>query len=219
MEKDKNVLLKIEDNVSFCFNDSVEKVNNGNRKPQGYVKIYEVTDDGNKQLVGKSNLVVNFGREWLLSRAFNIKNQNITQNNEEFICWLGLGTGGAVSGDPFDPISPTNLDTGLVSECPVSATDINCGDFRSSNYYKLPFDSLTFTQDPDNNNSYLIMEIVTTIGANYANGYSINEAGLFTNLTSAGGAVSPFSLYSRVTFPTIMKTSSRQIVFVWYIYF
>ena len=191
----------------------------GGRKPQGYVVIYEQERIKDKQLVGKHNLVVNMGREWLLSRAFNTKNVNIEADPLEYIAWLGVGNGGTLVGDPFNPIPPTNLDIDLSSEVPIHPTDLNSADFRSGNYYKHPIDSVTFTQDIDNDNSYLILELVTTIGFDDANDYIINEAGLFTNLTNAGGAVAPFHLYSRVTFPSSMKNSSRQLIFVWYIYF
>ena len=218
-KNNKDLVIKIKDDCSFCFSDKVGDGSSKPRSPQGYVEIYEQERDKEKQLVGKHNLVVNMGREWLLTRAFNTNNASITSDRAEFICWLGLGNDGAISGDPFNPIPPTNLDTDLASEVPISTEDVNCGDYHDGAYYKHPFDSLTFTQDIDNDNSYLILELVTTVGFDDANDYILNEAGLFTNLTNVGGASAPFHLYSRVTFPSSAKDSSRQLIFVWYIYF
>ena len=223
MEKnEKDLVIEVKDDSSFCFKDSMIKTPAGDRKPQGYVKIYEETRDGKRQLIGKSNLVVNMGREWLLSRAFNVDNANIDAVHDEYISWLGLGNGGALIGDPFNPIPPTNLDTDLAAEVPINESDPLCADYHDGAYYKHPFDSLTFNQDTDNDNSYLILELITTVGFDDANDYILSEAGLFTCNSNVGGVGlpdSPFHLYSRVTFPSTAKNSSRQLIFVWYIYF
>jgi hypothetical protein len=104
----------------------------------------------------------------------------------------------------------------------INATDITYADYRVSpdaGYYKHPFDSLTFEQDADNYNYWLIIRVATTLGTDDGNGFNINEAGLFTATSSAGGHAGNFNLYARVTFPTIVKTSARQLLFVWYVYF
>jgi len=191
-----------------------------NRGPRGYVEIYE-SEAGKeeiKKLIGKSNLVVYLGREWLAQKMINQNNSNVASNKNEFICWLGLGSGGCPAGDPLNPTSPTNDDTDLDTEIPISATDSTCADFHDGAYYKHPFDSMTFQQDENNSDAYIIVKVTTTISASDANGYNISEAGLFTALSDSGGYSGDFNLYARVTFPTQVKTSSRILTFLWYLY-
>ena len=219
----KETVIKIEDRYGEeCL---VDRTNigsrtelHGNRKPQGYVEIYEIDKDGKKQLVGKSNLVVYLGREWLGTRIFNTANAMITPLPAEWICWFGIGTGGAPVGDPLNPTSPTNLDTDLDTEVGFNSTDPTYGDFRSGIYYKHPFDSVAFEEDADNSNSYLICRIIATIGIDDGNGNNISEAALFTAASDAGGYAGPYNMFARVTFPSIVKTTDRQLIFVWYIY-
>lgn len=220
IESEKTTVIAATDRYGECFQDNILSKRRKNEKgPSGYVEIYEIDENSEKQLIGKNNLVVYLGREWLLSRAFNYQNVNITPDKDEYICWFGLGTGGCPVGDPLDPISPTNLDTDLDTPCGISQTDVNCAEFVVGWYYKHPLDSLTFVQDPDNDNKWLLMSVTTTISAADAVGFNLSEAGLFTAQSDAGGYAGPFSLFARITFPTIVKTSARQLVFVWYIYF
>jgi len=190
----------------------------GERKPQGFVEIYEATEN-EKRLLGKHNLVVYLGREWLAVRATKTANGNITPTFDEFISWFGVGVGGTLPGDPFDPISPTNEDTDLDTAVGINATDATCADYHDGYYYKHPFDNITFEQDPENSNSWLLARIVITLGSQDANGNQLSEAGLFTSESSNGGYSGPFHLFSRVTFPTIVKNANRQLIFVWYLYF
>ena len=200
-----------------AFSQSTKNLSTG---PHGYVEIYEKDENiDNKKLVGKSNLVIYQGREWLLSKAFDTQNDNISADKDEFICWLGLGTGGCPGGDPLDPASPTNIDTDLDTPCGISETDINYADYYDGWYHKHPFDSITFTQDPDNANYWLLMTMTMTISTEDANGFYLNEAGIFTALSNTAGYAGPFNLFARITFPTIVKTSARQLIFVWYLYF
>jgi len=217
MEK---ILVKVEDRYGDeCLSDSVGKrVNNPNRRPQGFVEIYSIDKDGNKKLIGKSNLVVYLGREWLASRMFNTTNASITPLPTEYICWFGIGTGGAPAGDPLNPTSPTNLDTDLDTEIGFNSTDPTYAEFKSGMYYKCPFDSIAFEQDSDNANSYLVCRVMATIGVEDANGNNISEAALFTAASNAGAYAGPFNMFARVTFPSIVKTIDRQLLFVWYIY-
>lgn len=202
-----------------CLMDSMDvKPPIAGRKPEGYVEIYELDKDGNKKLLGKHNLVLYVGREWVASRIVNVENTNITPDEDEFISWLGLGTGGAPVGDPLNPNTPLNTDNGLSTEIGISSSDANCADLRTGLYYKHPFDSVEFQQDPSNNNQWLIIKITTTIGTDDANGNNLNEAGLFTSASSAGAYGGPFNIFSLVTFPTIVKDNTRQIMFMWYLY-
>lgn len=201
-----------------CLRDSPNKNSNIKRSPKGFVKIYDVDEKGNKtELVAKSNLVVYLGREWLCSRAFNLRNSSIDALQNHYLCWFGIGDGGTAESTPLTPISPTNNDLGLDYEVMINATDTSCGDYRVSpveGYYKHPFDSVTFEQDENNSNAYIICKVTTTIGSDDANGYNLNEAGLFIGDTTS----SIYTMYAKITFPTLVKSVGRILIFDWYIY-
>lgn len=218
-DKEKDLIIKIEDRYGEqCLQDSTV-FRRINRKPLGYVEIYE-KDENSEKLVGKSNLVVYVGREMLMSKAFNIENPNISPTTkDEFICWFGLGDGGCPVGDPLDPIPPTNEDTDLNNPVGISATDSTCADYHDGFYYKHPLDSVEYEQDPENYNAWIITKVTVTISALDANDENLNECGLYTAESNSGGYSGNFSLFAKVTFPTIVKTSARQLVFVWYLYF
>jgi len=200
---------------------SCQKENNC--KPQGHVEIYEEDENGNVKLVSKSNLVVYLGREWLVSRAMNIDNTSILPLSSDWLCWFGVGYGGCPVGNPFDPISPTNNDISLNSEFPfiTEDEDLHYGDFRAgSGCYKKLFDSdPIFVQDENNDNAYLIAQITITLTAQDCNGYIVNEAALFTAPSNGGGLNTGFNMYAKVTFPSMPKIESRNIIFVWNIYY
>lgn len=94
-----------------------------------------------------------------------------------------------------------------------------------------PLDTTCTSIDPIDSGSYacdtfLISQIQCTIDTDEGNGseyQDINEAGLFvvdssyTPPTISSPSVA--HLFARVTFPSIRKTDSRRIVFVWQIYF
>lgn len=209
-----------------CLQDTVNCHRDQKKgNPQGYVEIYEVDDDGNKQLVGRHNLVLYHGREWLAQRIVNINNANVTPTKDEWINWFGLGDGGVIPGDPLNPGPPILTDTGLNSEIMITATDSSAGDYHvidashpEEGYYKIPFDSVEFEQDNLNDDKWLVIKIVTTVGASYANDKQLSEAGLFTAESNLGGYTGQFSIFSRVTFPSIVKTSDRRLIFSWFLY-
>lgn len=225
----ETTIVDIKENYRKCTGDSL-KVPVSERKPAGYVEIYEKTGDDVNNLIGKSNLVVYQGREWIASRIFNKTNlvpqipQGASGYNH-FIYWFGLGNGGVPAGDPFNPIVPVSTDTNLIS--PVSFGTSNSagvlGGLSGSKYYKMKFEGIDFIPDADNDSKYLIARITINVDVQYAEGEILSEAGLFTSPPSGvnptvGDANGPFHLFSRVTFPAISKTGSRQLVFVWYIY-
>ena len=219
MEKEKDLLIRIGDSTREYMNDSIKKVTNRKKNtPSGFVEIYEVDEENKRNLVSKSNLVVYLGREWLASRIFNVNNVAIDPEGDEWICWFGLGTGGVLPADPFDPVPPTNLDTDLDTPIGINATDATCADFHDGFYFKHPVDTVRYEQDVENENRYLIAKAEITIGNDDAVGNHLSEAGLFTANSAAGGTSGPFHLYARVTFPSITKTLTRQLLFVWYIY-
>ena len=222
MDDQKDLVIEAHDKYGECLSDSVGRNFTKKERPDGYVEIYELTEDNKKQLLGKHNLVVNLGREWLLSHAFMTQNINIVPEYDEYICWFGVGDGGAPIGDPFNPTAPSNLDIELSNSIMINSEDASYGDYRTTpdfGYYKSPIDSFTFDQDPDNDNSWLIVRVAITLTVDDANGFNLNEAGLYTAKSAAGAYEGPFNLYARITFPTIVKSATRQLLFIWYVYF
>ena len=215
----ETVVVNIDDNYGdSCIQDSVNSIGTKTRKPEGFVEVYSVDENGEKELVSKNNLVLFCGREWIASRICNLNNSNIDADADEFISWLGLGNGGTPVGDPLNPNTPTNTLTDLANEIPIHTTDVNCADLRAGAYYKHPFDMIQFQQDALNDDKWLVLKITTTLSTEHANGYNLNEAALFTSNSDAGGHGGPFNIFSIVTFPTIVKDDSRQLVFYWYLY-
>lgn len=209
-----------------CLNDSVGSDNRSvARGPKGYVEIYEVDESGNKKLLGKHNLVLYIGRQWLAQRMMNTNNSNVTSTKDEFLTWFGLGDGGTIPGDPLNPAPPTLTDTELNSQIMITATDSSAADYNvvdvdhpEEGYYKIPFDSVEYEQDELNDDKWLVVKIVTTIGASYANDKQLSEAGLFTAESGNGGYSGQFTIFSRVTFPSIVKTADRRLIFTWFLY-
>ena len=219
VKRPETIVVNIDENYGdSCIKDGVNTRKNILRKPEGFVEIYSIDKNGTKQKVGKSNLVLYAGREWIASKICNIDNPNITPVKEEYLSWFGIGDGGAPAGDPLNPNVPVNTITGLSNEVPFSATDTSCADLRTGQYYKHPFDSIIFQQDPLNNDTWLILKITTTITQEESNGYNLSEAGLFVSSSNTGGHTGPFNILSIVTFPSIVKDDSRQLVFYWYLY-
>lgn len=215
----KTTIVKIGDKYNECLEDKISQNNSSKlRSPKGFVEIYEINEKGEKQLVGKSNLVVYLGREWLASRAFNTTNVAISPTILEYICWFGLGDAGCPVGDPLTPTPPTNSDTELGNKILIGSEASYADPDGLGNFYKHPL-AVSFVQDSANDNAYLIVQSTITISATDANGYNLSEAGLYTAESNAGGYAGPFHLFSRVTFPTLVKTAARQLVFVWFIYF
>ncbi len=227
MDKEKDIEIKAVDYYGDnCLGDSIDKP--GGRqavRPQGYVEIYDVDENGNKKLVGKHNLVVYLGREMLAQRLVNTNNAFATPTKDEFLAWLGLGDGGVDPADPFDPVAPAIDDSDLESRVRIHPTDSSNADYHvmgvgypETGYYKKPFQSVEFEADALNDNSWLVVKINVTIVAGDANGNQLSEAGLFSAESSLGGHSGQFSMFARVTFPTIVKTVARRLVFVWYLY-
>jgi len=202
-----------------CIKESYgDKICGEGRKPEGFVEIYEVDKNGNQQLIGKSNLVVYVGRELLAQKLLRINNPSVDTQWEEGLYWLGVGSGGCAPSDPFNPNPPVSTDTGLYTDVPISDTNPVCADERNGYFYKKPIEAFEFQQDPYNDNSWLIIQTVSRISVSECLGEYISEAGLFTSLENTPGYAGPFHLFSRVTFPTIAKTDTRQLLFIWYIY-
>lgn len=210
-----------------CFLDRISAKDYRDEKtpPTGYVEIYEEDENGKKQLLGKHNLVLYQGREWVAQKLVNKDNSNVNSIKEDFLSWFGLGTGGVISGDPFDPSPPTLTDTELTTLTMITATDSSAADYQTidashdvEGYYKIPYDSIEFEQDVLNDDKWLVMKIITTVGVDYANGKQLSEAGLYVSSSTTGGYSGDFTLFSRVTFPSLVKTSDRRLIFSWFLY-
>jgi hypothetical protein len=107
----------------------------------------------------------------------------------------------------------------------INTTDASCADYHVSGvgypdtgYYKKYFDSVEFEQDNLNDDKWLVIKITFTVGVDDANGSLLSEAGLFSAESDSGGYPGPFSIFARVTFPTIIKAEDRQLIFRWYLF-
>jgi len=217
-----------------CFLDRISAQDNRTEKtpPTGYVEIYEEDENGKKKLLGKHNLVLYQGREWVAQKLVNKNNSGLITNlstKEDFLSWFGLGTGGVIPGDPFNPSPPTLTDTELSELTMIIAIDSSAADYhleseggiyadKGDGNYKIPFDSVEFEQDVLNDDKWLVMKIITTVAANFANGNQLSEAGLYVSSSTTGGYSGDFTLFSRVTFPSLVKTSDRRLIFSWFLY-
>jgi len=231
MEKDiKTTVVEVNDRYGdLCLGDCVGKeCDIGHRRPQGIVEIYDVDENGKKQLIRKNNLVVYRGRESLAQFLVNLDNTNLPVNqqaNNHHLYWFGLGEGGALPADPFVPVAPANENTDLESRVMILASSSIAADYHTAGvgypdtgYYKIPFDQITFEVDPYNDNRYLVLKIETTVDIAYANNQELSEAGLFTASSGTAGHSGTFLLFARVTFPTILKDDNRRLLFTWYLY-
>jgi len=225
MEKE-TLVIKSTEKLSEVFKDSSNN-STTERRPKGYVEIYERTNDGvDKQLVGKCNLVVLQGRELIGQSLTGVTNDNTRTKADEKIYWFGLGTGGVSSGDPFSPNPPLSTDTDLTNEVPFGIDSTNCTDLVAGKYYKHNLDKVEFEIDGENEDAYLITKITINIGiedVQHSPEYLISEAGLFTCSNNTPGQArdlpySQYHMFARITFPSIVKTNTRELVFLWYIY-
>jgi len=111
MNEKENIQINAFEYYSDCLQDKnpLDKTLSyiSDRKPKGFVEIYETTSNGVKKLLGKPNLVVYNGREWVGERIFNTTNVSVTSSPGDFIAWFGLGDGGTPAGDPLNPTAPS----------------------------------------------------------------------------------------------------------------
>ncbi len=128
-----------------CLVDSSLTRTAGSRKPEGMVEVYDIKDDGSKQLIRKNNLVLYQGRETLaqmLVRTNTVDDGGVPPvvpvagNKDMWLNWFGLGQGAADtecspgSGDVFAPEPPTNEDTELACPIMINASDSSSADFH-----------------------------------------------------------------------------------------
>jgi len=224
-KKVKTTEFKIVDDYGKVLGDSVNSRSQKRNSPEGYVEIYEVQPDGTKKLVGRHNLILYQGREWLAQRIVNRDNSFVTSTKDEFLTWFGLGTGGVILGDPLNPQPPILTDTELADLAMINTTDSSAADYHvvggiypETGFYKIPFDSIDFEQDSLNDDKWLVLKITTTVGIDDANNKQLSEAGLYTAESAVGGYSGNFTLFARVTYPSIVKSPDRRLIYTWFLY-
>lgn len=220
-----------------CLDDTLNQKNTNTRRPQGKVLIYEEDDKNKRQIIYRNNIIVYNGREMLAQRLVNVENLSVTSSRNEWLQWFGVGEGGVYPADPLNPIPSVNNDTDLYSPVMISTTTSSlyadpkaAGVLRGDGYvypetgnYKKIFDQdeaskVTFERDNINDDKFLVIKITTTIGVNDANGKQLSEAGLFSAASSTGGYSGNFTLFAKITFPSLIKVPERRLIFVWYLY-
>ena len=99
-----------------CLGDSAFIGQSDPRRPKGWVEVWEENPNtGKKKLLNKSNLIVYLGREMLVQRLFDVENTTAQgldptfPTKDEFLYWMGFGSGGVVSANPLVPTPPTLL--------------------------------------------------------------------------------------------------------------
>ena len=181
---------------------------------KGFLEIYQKKDN-NLELLRKSNLIVYDGREIFPQILFNTNNPALGAGQKDFwISWMSVGSGGCDPGDPLLPLEPDLEDHTLAHEIVIDLTDPDC----TVDGHKKKITSVEFLQDLNNNNRYVIAKSIMVITRDQCNGLNINEAGLWFADTANPGTVTTFKLASRITFPTIYKTSSLELILAWYYY-
>ena len=84
---------------------------------------------------------------------------------------------------------------------------------------KKQLESVTMIGDSYNDNKNLIFQVTSTLTYNDANGYNINEAGLYLAASDGPGYNGPFFLYAKTTFPSLPKLEDSHFDFDWCLLF
>ena len=207
-----NIIKNTRDTVNIINSDDKFKIDNRNNV-KGYVEIFD--KETGENLVKKQNLIVYDSREVILQRMLNYNRVTGTNDRNLFVSWLSVGTGGALTTDPLNPVAPKLNDTGLYEEIVL---DSNNNTYTDSGKKK-PFDTIEIQQDNANDNRYLVGKITTTLLRTEGNGHDLSEAALWLTNTTDPNSVTDVKLFSRVTFSTIRKDSNRELILVWYLFF
>ena len=105
----ETMTVNFQDSERGNLKDEFGKKDNGFGM-KGRVQIYEhkIGDSEDKLFLLRdtSNLIVYRGRNWLMQRSFNNDLDSRTGWRNYGLTLLGIGTGGAASGNPLVPISP-----------------------------------------------------------------------------------------------------------------
>lgn len=187
-----------------------KKVNDSAFGPgSGWLEIY---NNNNSELLFKSNKIVYDGREIFAQRVFGENRVTGSGDKDLFLRYMTVGTGGCDPGDPNLPLDPDLEDHGLDTEIVIDLADPDC----IPDGKKKKFASVEFLQDINNNNRYVIAKATVVIGRTQCNGQSLNEAGLWFSDNSNPAAATRFVLASRITFPSITKNDTLELVLAWY---
>jgi hypothetical protein len=224
--KKKPIVLAIADNEIKNVKDKVsvsEKIPETLKPRKGFVQI--IDKKTGEYLVkdkpcefggtGKNNLIVWQGREIIPQILFD-KNRVADSGEKDLrVRWLSIGSGGADAVTPLVPIAPSTDNTQLVNEAIIDSTN----PLYTDGGRKKPFDSITFEQDTENENRYLIAKVTTTILYQDAIGVDLNEMALWLSNTNDPLEASVFKMLARVTTSTIRIDADRELIVLWYIYF
>ncbi|MCK9556221.1 hypothetical protein M0R36_10485 [bacterium] len=175
----------------------------------GWLEIY---NKSNSQLLFKSNKIVYDGREIFAQRVFGEDRVLGSGDKDLFLRYMSVGTGGTDPGDPNLPLDPDLEDHGLNTEIVIDVTDPDC----TPDGRKKKFLSVEYLQDMNNNNRNLIAKATMVIGRTQCNGLSLNEAGLWFTDNATPALATRFVLASRITFPSITKNDTLELVLAWY---
>lgn len=226
LDNRKRTLLVVADNEAKNLKDKVSISSSSDEclKPRkGFVQIYDkntgecLVKDQPCEFggTGKNNLIVWNGREIIPQILFD-KDRVLDSGEKDLrVRWLSIGSGGADAVNKLVPIAPITTDTTLAHEEVIDATN----PLYTDSGKKKPFDSITFEQDAENENKYLIAKITTTILYADAINVDLNEMALWLSETNDPLTASTFELLARVTTSTIRIDASRELVILWYIYF
>lgn len=200
-------------------------IKSGNRV-EGHVTIL---DNNTQEVIEENdNLVLYKGREWLLQRAGNITGPGFPSNWKDLdINWFGVGVNGATPGDILTPLVPVINQENLLQPIVLNPSETAYKNMvfqdDGSDYQLKRIGTKQAVRDIANENRYLILQLQTTIISTDANGpnqstyYDLNECGLFVG--DDDGNAENMSIFARCTFSTIRKDITRELVFIWNIYF
>ena len=189
----------------------------------GEVHIKVVDKNGNIIDTKKQNTVVIAGRNAMMQRLTDVTytiqddaGNNITDARNYTLNFFAVGSGGAPSSDPFNPVSPNQSDYKLTNYVYISDPNEHVA---NDGIHKL-VDSKTFK----NPTTLLVAFTLDFSEANpkqAGNGdrVFINEAALFLTTTTDTSTVNSFIMLTRATFSTVEKTPDRKLEFEWFIYF
>ncbi len=168
--------------------------------------------------------------------------------SSRWIRWFGIGEGGASVGDPLIAEPPGLDNCQLVTPGTLGTTNPGVIETTDGSHQFVSFDSgyPKFTVDTEvpaigetlctdssatdpfdlanhDGDEFLVgvMQMTLTSGMANGTGYQdLSEAGLFCSDTGTTFAdIDDLNIFARVSFSTIRKTSSRELIFTWYIYF
>lgn len=181
---------------------------------KGLVSVRYKDNDGDWQnhFLGRPNLLVQGSRKMLthVIAPFDTHNDSIDYR----VKWFQLGTKGHDT-DITIPVSPTIADSQLnAGTAPPGGTPSGSEQlFEKEIHENVLTNGTTFVFDGNPPSNESALRLIIPIDSGEANGggtVAWTEAGLFSN----SGI-----MFSRVTFPAIIKTSGRTVIFEWILVF